>query len=292
MSDTVETTTTTESVPVTVMVPEEAPKEETTVNMTKIELNEDENTPAIAESDLPTKPIIETPIRQRTRVLRQLWSEYRKMAAQEYSQLIFIAIISAIAVLFNITAISTNYWLSDSNNNMSLWATCYKSTKVINSNETLVDIEVTNVTDVKTEILCGKQTVNGVVFEAALQSRIDQISASQGLIVAGIVLYVFSIVSVMLAFKFTKETNLNSVRNAMVTSMFIQIVSFYLQLIGFFLYVFTDQLASSVIYLFVYFCIAIFATNMINFITIEYKSIKYRPVVTVVQDNWPFAFFA
>lgn len=120
---------------------------------------------------------------------------------------------------------------------------------------------------------------NFLDFIVADQARIDQVQASQGLIVCGTIMYVASLIAFVFAYRFIKNKatrNLNMMRNLLVAGIFTQLLAFLLQLIGFFLYILTERLSTSVGLLFVYFGLALFATNIINFFTIEYKAYKLR----------------
>lgn len=139
---------------------------------------------------------------------------------------------------------------------------------------------------IATSILCAQQMLTEVKVDFAEQWRVDQVTAAQGLIVSGTVLYIFSLIAILFAWKWVSipattitpgtVKKLNSVRNLLAFSVGFQIVSFFLQLIGFFLFIYTDRFSTSIGILFFYFGLAIFATNVINFITIEYKMFKTR----------------
>lgn len=203
----------------------------------------------------------------------------------DHQQLVFIIFISVVAVLASLAALITSSWTCDGKRSFGLWNTCHRETFPVNLHEDIVIVNL-NVTANETimsgaspdGIMCAKQGLHEVHVVLAEQSRIDQVTASQGLIVCGSVLYILSVVSLMLAFNFMQAKNLNSMRNALVTSLMVQVISFLMQLIGFFLFILTDRLSISVGLLFIFFGLAIFATNIINFITIEYKSYKKRQI--------------
>jgi len=139
-----------------------------------------------------------------------------------------------------------------------------------NNNETMIEQLP------KSSVLCAQQGLYDIKIEYALQSRIDQVATAQGLIVSGCILYAFSVLTVILAYRYINMNNLNSVRNTLVTSICVQIFAFLMMLVGFFLFILTERLALSVILVFVYFGLTMLATNLINFITIEYKTFKTR----------------
>jgi hypothetical protein len=138
-------------------------------------------------------------------------------------------------------------------------------------------------------ILCAQQTLYDVKVMISEQSRVDTIKAAQALLVIGAVLYFISLIAICLSYKYiristttTTPTTIinkwNYVRNGLAISVGAQIISFIIQLIGFFLYIYTDRAASSIIILFFNFGLAIFFTNITNFITIEYKVFKNRQI--------------
>jgi hypothetical protein len=228
-------------------------------------------------------------IRAKTKILREMWSQNRVKLDKDHSQLLVIVMMSVIAVGCSLAALTSDYWTCDPNRSMyrGLWNTCQMSIidgkqhrqttgLVDNQNQTMNHTMTIINSTTMNGILCASQGFNEIHIEYAEKSRIDQVSASQGLIISGTILYVVSIISISLAYKYINVKNLNSVRNALVTSMCIQIISFFLQLIGFFMFILTDRISMSIGLLFVYFGLAIFATNIINFITIEYKSYKTR----------------
>ena len=231
---------------------------------------------------------------QKSKVLRDMWTQHKVQLNKDQSQLIIILALSFIALVCSVAALSSNSWTCNSAKGVSfgLWNTCYMPLRhdgrpVVNSTSGVYNVNnSTNTTTAWTSgltnkhgILCAHQGLYDVNIHYAEQSHIDQITASQGLIISGAVLYFLSTVTLLLAYKFIQVNNLNSVRNALVTSMCVQIVSFCLQLVGFFLFILTDRLAGSISVLFIYFGLAIFVTNGINYYTIEYKTFKSRASV-------------
>jgi hypothetical protein len=230
---------------------------------------------------------------QKAKLFRDMFTQHKIKLDNDHTQLLIIIFMSTIAVVASLAALTTNNWTCDGQQSFGLWNTCHKplaseETIVINLNTSSLSNETSTAANETSSpstaasrlngIMCAKQTLYEVRLEYAEQSRIDQVTASQGLMVCGTILYILSVVSLTLAYKFIKVKNLNSLRNALVTSMFVQIISFFMQLIGFFLFILTDRLSISIGLLFIYFGLALFATNIINFITIEYKSYKMRHV--------------
>lgn len=226
---------------------------------------------------------------QKAKLFRDMIAQHKIKLHSDHTQLLIIIFMSTLAVLASLAALTTSNWTCDGQQSFGLWNTCHKpsagsaaseETIVINLNTSTISNETSPSAAASrlNGILCAKQMLYEVRVDYAEQSRIDQVTASQGLIVCGTILYILSVVSLTLAYKFIKVKNLNSLRNALVTSMFVQIISFFMQLIGFFLFILTDRLSISIGLLFIYFGLALFATNIINFITIEYKSYKMRQI--------------
>ena len=232
---------------------------------------------------------------QKSKLLRDMWAQHKMQLNKDQSQLLIILILSFAALVCSVAALSSNSWTCNSAKGVSfgLWNTCYMplrhdTTAVVATGNATGVYNVSSVSNATTwnadhhhnkhGILCARQGLYDVNVHYAEQSHIDQITASQGLIISGAVLYLLSIVTLLLAYRFIQVNNLNSMRNALVTSMCVQIVSFCLQLVGFFLFILTDRLAGSISVLFIYFGLAIFVTNGINYYTIEYKTFKTRPL--------------
>ena len=218
---------------------------------------------------------------KRTRLLQEFWTQQHihiTKLNRDHSQLIIILIMSIIGILCSLVAISTNSWICDATKNVcyGIWNTCYLPER---TNESIInDQNDTVVPIVKNRIMCAQQELYNIKIDYALQSRIDQVATSQGMIVTGCILYVFSIITMILAYRYINTNNLNSVRNTLVASICVQILAFLMLLIGFFLFIYTDRMSLSVILMFVYFGLAILVSNLINFITIEYKTFKLRQV--------------
>ncbi len=223
---------------------------------------------------------------QKSKIIQEFWSQHQQSLIKlnkDHSQLIIIIIMSIIGLLCSLIAISSNSWICDTNTNQcyGLWNTCYLSEKISNDTSSMLN-EMNNNNETmieqlpKSSVLCAQQGLYDIKIEYALQSRIDQVATAQGLIVSGCILYAFSVLTVILAYRYINMNNLNSVRNTLVTSICVQIFAFLMMLVGFFLFILTERLALSVILVFVYFGLTMLATNLINFITIEYKTFKTR----------------
>ncbi|CAF0878097.1 unnamed protein product [Brachionus calyciflorus] len=226
---------------------------------------------------------------QRTKFVRDLLAERKFQMRTDQTQLFIILFMSIIAVLCSLIGISTSNWLCDLNTRQcyGLWNTCFTPSVslTIDNNSTIImdDDNQTSITPMsKDEIKCAIQRINTIEIIQGEQSRLDQLTASQGLITCGTIMYFLAIVGMSLAYKYMREQNLNFVRNCLVTSMIVQIVSFVIQLVGFYLYILNETFSTSVGLLFVYFGLAIFSTNIINFFTIEYKSFKIRQVASLI----------
>jgi hypothetical protein len=209
--------------------------------------------------------------------IRNAWNSHQSRMSRDRDQthLMFIIIISIVAVALSIWAITTPYWICGSwgANHAGLWDTC-STRNTFSHVPTVNDPAEWNQTS---SIQCVRHIWGNWTWVAETRDRADQLMASQGLLVAGTIMYALSLVGTMLGWRFIQmQTHLNALRNVLVMSMFVQIVAFLMHLIGFFLFILTENVSISIGLLFVYFGIAIFATNFINFITIEYKCYKFR----------------
>jgi hypothetical protein len=222
---------------------------------------------------------------QKTKYIREMWSQHRVKLDKGHSQLLFICVLTAFGIICSMASLLTNYWISDSMShvNFGLWNTCWQEKYSFaleeeeEQNKTMPIIEAANETQVQSlKWLCARQGIYSVAVNPAEKWHVDQVFASQGLLVAGTVMYGLSVVMLSLAYRFINMNRLNLVRNTLVTAMFAQMLAFLMQLIGYFLFIFTDRATISIALLFVYFGLTIFATNIINFITIEYKAYKTR----------------
>jgi hypothetical protein len=261
-----------------------ATKEETVVNLQVVEdgktSQEQQATTGTESCDANTEQIhmtnsrglFRTQFQQKTRLVRQLLSQQQQRIKenQDSTQLITIIILSILAIGCSIGAVLTNSWYCDPMNRFGLWNTCFSVNRELQSDTN------SSVTVTLPEKMCARQEMGQVLIGFAEQSRIDQVTAAQGLIIGGSILYALSILSNCFGCRFIQMKNLNSLRNMLVVGMFLQILSFIFHIVGFFLFILTDHLSTSVTLLFIYFGIAIFGTNIINFITIEYKCYKYR----------------
>lgn len=118
-------------------------------------------------------------------------------------------------------------------------------------------------------------------------SRVDQVQASQGLIICGTVVYAISLVALVFALRYVKQKpvgNLNMMRNLLVAAIFSQLLAMLLHIIGFFMYILTERISISVGILFVYFGLGVLILPAINFVTIEYKAYKMRQQQVQLQN--------
>lgn len=217
---------------------------------------------------------------QKTKYLREMWSNHKVKLDKDHSQLLVICLITTIGILCSLASLLTNYWISDSKTNVKfgIWNTCWQEKYMVapEFNQTWGETNNGSMVVEGQRWMCARQGVYDVSISPAEKWRVDQVFASQGLLVSGTVMYVFSVVMLSLTYRFIGLNRLNIVRNTLVISMFAQMVAFLMQLIGYFLFIFTDRASISIALLFVYFGLTIFASNIINFITIEYKAYKIR----------------
>lgn len=218
---------------------------------------------------------------QKSKILQEFWQHQHQQLIKlnrDHSQLFIIIIMTAIGVICSLIALTSNSWTCDINKNVcyGLWNTCYIPEQAFN--QTIIDSNETMIQVPQNTVLCAQQGLYDIKIEFALQSRIDQVTASQGLMISGCALYLFSVITAILAYRFINLNNLNSVRNCLVASIMVQMLTFFMLLIGFFLFILTERISMSVILVFIYFGLAMVASNLINFITIEYKSFKTRQI--------------
>lgn len=243
------------------------------------QVNENPTTKSTTSTETATttnsQGMFRSQFQQKTKILRDAWADRKPTITKENSKLFTIVLLTVLGVCCNIAAISSNRWSCDSNISFGLWTTCYQPITdgpLWESNSTRE-----NETESLQPIKCAKQGLRWVEIELAQQSRIDQVYASQGLLVAGCIFYFVSLFTVCLAYWFHQSgTKLNQLRNTLVASVSIQFVTFFFMLIGLYLFILTEQFSISVGLLFVYFGLAMFASNTINFITVEYKTFKAR----------------
>lgn len=221
---------------------------------------------------------------QQTKFVRGFIAERRFQMKTDQTQLFIILFMSCLAIVCSVIGLGTNNWMCDSTTNQTygLWNTCYNPPVSLsyqsNNTDNQTSIQPVNKHDVK----CAVQGLNSVFVMPGEKSRIDQLTASQGLIICGTIMYFLAVIGISMAYKYMCDQNLNFVRNCLVTAMVVQIVSFFIQLIGFYLYIMNETYSTSVGLLFAYFGLAIFSTNIINFFTIEYKSFKIRQVSNLI----------
>ena len=235
-----------------------------------------------ASSTIPTQRLTNRifntiQFQQRTKYLRDVWAQHIASLNKDFSQFFVVILVCVMGIAFSIAAILTNHWICDwaNNNFFGLWNTCFMAPSAITKN-------VTNTTGSVTvqnmSMSCAIQGLSQVTIGSADQSRLDQVHASQWLIVTGLILYICSVGFIGLVYKFMQISNMNYLRNTLVICLFTQIICFLLFLVGLFLFIWTENFSISITILFVYFIVAIFATNIVNFITIEYKSCKMRQI--------------
>lgn len=281
----------------TTQVVTETTEAATTTEIKVEETTETQNeqvTPATTTTKQPFNPgaTLAAYFQAKNQLMRQMWAEQQvRLAAarsRDQTHLVGIIVIVFIAVACSIAAIATQNWICsccpNSAGHYGIWNTCfYANTTPTSNNDSVV---VVPSAETVSRVSCARQELGQLIVSVADQSRVDQVTAAQGLITAGTVIYALSLLGALQACRLlgagstatTDGQHLNVLRNLLAMAMFIQIVSFLMHLIGLFLYMLTEHISTSIGLLFVYFGIAIFATNFINFITIEYKCYKFRQV--------------
>jgi hypothetical protein len=169
------------------------------------------------------------------------------------TKLFIILLIMCISISCNIVSLSTNYWTCSGPQNYGLWNSCFRKNNSI-------------------EIFCAHQSTNQIEILHADINKIDQIKISKGLLILSTILNLCSLTSI--GALIWSKSNLNLMRNMFVFTIGSQIISIYSQLIGFFMFILTEKLSTSTWLLLLYFMIAICTTNILNFFTIRYRTLK------------------
>ena len=216
-------------------------------------------------------------LQQQTKVLRDAWAHHTasfKLTAPNWP-LLALTPLTIFGHACNVAALASSRWTCDLDVSHGLWDTCYQPITDGPiwplSNHTQND-SVTS--QPMPPIKCAKQGVRWVESVEATPSRIYKVYAAQVLLVFGAILYAFSLFTICLSYRFAKMNNVMAFRNSMFVSVCMQFVAFFSMLIGFYLFILTEQYSISVGLLFIYFGLAMFACNTINFFTVEYKTHK------------------
>jgi hypothetical protein len=182
----------------------------------------------------------------------------------------FLAAIGLLVIGFigNLVSIIGNYWICDGKSGMKygLWDSC-----------SLLDDPNTNLTITK----CAIQTFDDVFLIYAETQLIDELNLAKSLLVISLCFYFIAFSMLIFTYfyariKFEVKKNLiYLVRNLLVISLLMIFIAVLVQIIGFFLFIYVEKLSTGCFLLFIYFLLAIFVTNTINFFTIKYKSIYY-----------------
>ncbi len=230
------------------------------------------------ETTTPTPNPIRLHFQAKAKVLRNAWANHQVKITKDNCQLFAIILLTIVGLACNIAAISSNRWTCDLQLNFGLWDTCYQP---ITDGPIWEDSDPKNQTEINDEeitpaqpIKCAKQGVRWVEIELAQQSRIDRVYISQAMIVIGCILYAFSLFTACIAYRFVRSSGLSSLKNALIASVLIQFFAFIFMLVGFYLFILTEQFSISVGLLFLYFGLVMFASNTVNFFTVEYRSYK------------------
>ena len=245
------------------------------------QINDNPNTKSTSSTATSTNSqgMFRSQFQQKRKILRDIWSQHQSKITRENGQLFFIIWLSVLGAACSIVALTSSRWSCDAKVAYGLWNSCYQPI----TDGPLIAPNSTNLTIAAIQpVRCVQQDIGSIVVsDWPEQTRVDKIYASQGLIVTGVLLYFFSLITIGLAYRFIQTNSLNLLRNALVASVFIQFIAYFLLLVGFYLFILTEQFSISVGLLFVYFGIVMFASNLINFITVEYKSFKKRPSISI-----------
>lgn len=229
------------------------------------------------------KGVLRSQLQAKVQFVRDAWTQHQVKVTKDNCQLFAIILLTIVGLACNVAAIASNRWTCDLQLNFGLWDTCYQpiTDGPIWEDKEELSRNSTAETDVVVEegipsqpIKCAKQGVRWVEIELAQQGRIDRVYAAQAMIVIGCILYAFSLFTICIAYRFVRSSGLRSLKNALIVSVAAQFFAFFFMLVGVYLFIFTEQFSISVGLLFVYFGLAMFASNTVNFFTVEYRSYK------------------
>ena len=169
--------------------------------------------------------------------------------------------------LTNFLSLLSYYWICDAKDPISygIWNSC--SSYVDDSDKNLTITE------------CAIQTLNEIYFKNAEPQLLEELTFAKVLLIISSSSYFIVMCMLMFTFLYSKymakkKRNLiYLIRNLLVIILLIIILATFLQLIGLFLFIYVEKMSTGSFILFVYFLLAIFVTNTINFFTIKYKAI-------------------
>jgi hypothetical protein len=208
---------------------------------------------------------------------------------------IWVIICTLCALCFGILAITTYHWTVDStkHTHWGLWDTCYTPSPaygisppanntllVVNNSTAVMPVDVWPIN----RTVCTQQEMFGAEQTFADQWRITEVHLSLVLITGGVVFYFCALVTLFMSYKFVLNESLYAVRNTHILSIAFLVFGFILQLAGLFFFIFTQRFSFSMILMFVYFLLCIWVSNIINFLTVEFKVIKLPAEVVNTQS--------
>jgi hypothetical protein len=209
----------------------------------------------------------------------------KKSPIQNYEYLAVVGL-SIIGFLSNLASIIANYWICDDKSQMhyGVWDSC------ITKDDSITNLTITQ---------CAIQTINEIYFIHAEQQLVEELNLGKSLLVISLCFHFIAIFLLLFIFfysKFNIERKKNLIyliRNILVLSLILTVTAILIQIIGFFLFIYGEKLSTGCFILFIYFLLAIFVTNTINFFTIKYKSIYYDllylpPVVPISEENMKY----
>lgn len=233
------------------------------------------------EPETNSEGMFRTKFQQKTKVLRDAWAQHNFKITINNWPVFAVILLTVFGIACNVAAISSNRWTCDIETSFGLWDTCYQPITdgpIWATNNQTISQNDSVISEPLPPVKCAKQGVRWVEIVTAQPARINQVYAAQCLLVFGSILYAFSLFTICLSFRFTKLNNINAFKNSMIVSVGTQFLAFFSMLIGFYLFILTGQYSISVGLMFIYFGLAMFACNTINFFTVEYKTHKAQKV--------------
>jgi len=241
---------------------------------------EDTTSPAASNS----QGILRSQFQAKARFLREAWTQHQVKITKDNCQLFAIILLTVVGLACNVAAIASNRWTCDLQLNFGLWDTCYQpitdgpiwgeKEQLLATNNSTADDDIIEEAIPIQPVKCAKQGVRWVEIELAQQARIDRVYTAQAMIVIGCILYAFSLFTICIAYRFVRSSGLGSLKNALIASVGVQFFAFFFMLVGFYLFILTEQFSISVGLLFIYFGLTMFASNTVNFFTVEYRSYR------------------
>lgn len=219
----------------------------------------------------------------------------------------WIMFFTMLALITGIVAVSTNYWVwspptppkhvgyfnstmnetwinRNDSAHWGLWDSCrvpvvnqnFTSVETTTAGSTIVVVEKTKQYSTPQQVECVQHHIYHSWMQIVSRSYFSYMQAAQGLIITALIFFFISLITLMYAYRFADQTNLNHVRNWYLASIFIQVAAFWMMIIGVFFYVFTVyHIMAGPMVMFFYFLLSFFV-GIIAFLVVEFKAYKLK----------------